>query len=133
MTRGLAHVGIAVPSIDGVLDAYARLGFALQHREELPRRAVRVAFLALGRDRVELLEPTGEGPVARFLARRGPGLHHLALECGGIEADLVRFQADGGAVIDGTPRRGAEGCMVAFLDPGSTGGVLVELVEAVDR
>ncbi len=133
MTRGISHVGVAVPSIDAAIGAYARLGFVLVHREELPERAVRVAFLALGADRVELLEPTGEGPVARFLARRGPGLHHLALRSDAVAADLARFEADGGIAIDKAPRPGAEGCAVAFLDPASTAGVLVELVEAVTR
>lgn len=124
----LDHVGVAVSSIDEARPLFELLtGDICSPTEEIESQGVAVAFVGS----LELLEPRGaEGPVARFLERRGPGLHHVALRVPDIEAALSRFQAEGVRVVDETPRPGARGHRVAFLHPRSTGGVLVELVQA---
>jgi methylmalonyl-CoA epimerase len=91
-------------------------------------------MLPTGESRIELLEPTSnDSPVARFLSKRGPGIHHIALRVDNIRAALSRLSASGARLIDETPRIGAGGCLVAFIHPSATGGVLVELVEHVDQ
>ena len=127
----IEHIGIATEKIDEAL-AFWRdaLGLSVVHTEEVAEQGVRVAMLPLGEPRVELLEPTHDGsPVAKFLARRGPGIHHIAVRVDDIRAALARLQAQGARLIDETPRRGAGGCLVAFVHPASAGGVLLELVE----
>ncbi|MDZ7702829.1 MAG: methylmalonyl-CoA epimerase [Halobacteriales archaeon] len=125
----LDHVGVATDDaaalaelLGGLLDA------PVVHEEEFD--GLGVVFLEAGEPSIELLEPLGaEGPVARFLDRRGPGLHHLAFEVDDVAAALDAATAAGIEAIDETPRPGARGHTVAFLHPGSTGGVLVEFVE----
>ena len=91
---------------------------------------MRVAMLPLGESRVELLEPTSEdSPITKFLEKRGPGIHHIALEVEDIAASLAKLKAQGMRLIDETPRIGAENCLVAFVHPASAGGVLLELVQ----
>ena len=127
----IEHIGIATENIDDAL-AFWRdaLGLAVVHTEEVAEQGVRVAMLPVGEPRVELLEPTHEGsPVAKFLAKRGPGIHHVAVRVDDIRASLARLKARGARLIDEEPRVGAGGCLVAFVHPQSAGGVLLELVE----
>ena len=127
----IEHIGIATPNIADAL-AFWRdaLGLSVVHTEEVAEQGVRLAMLPVGEPRVELLEPTHEGsPVAKFLAKRGPGLHHIAVRVPDIRAALTRLREQGARLIDETPRVGAEGCLVAFVHPASAGGVLLELVE----
>lgn len=124
------HVGVAVRSIEEALPFYRdSLGLELTHREEVPSQSVRVAFLgAPGQAQVELLEPTGEsGAVARFLAAKGPGMHHLAFHAGDLSSAVERLSASGRRALE-APRPGARGHRVCFLHPKDCGGVLVEVV-----
>src|ERR671917_1505004 len=128
------HIGIATEKIEDAL-AFWRdaLGLSVVHTEEVAEQGVRVAMLPLGEPRVELLEPTHEGsPVAKFLRKRGPGIHHVAVRVEDIRASLARLKAKGARLIDEEPRIGAGGCLVAFVHPQSAGGVLLELVEHTD-
>ena len=128
------HIGIATEKIDDAL-AFWRdaLGLAVVHTEEVAEQGVRVAMLPVGEPRVELLEPTHAGsPVAKFLRKRGPGIHHVAMRVADIRGALARLKAQGARLIDEEPRVGAGGCLVAFVHPQSAGGVLLELVEHTD-
>jgi methylmalonyl-CoA/ethylmalonyl-CoA epimerase len=129
--RALDHVGIAVPSIDEALPTWeAILGVAGSGRETVGSQGVEVVFLGSGAARVELVAPSRpDSPVARFLARRGPGIHHLGYRVPDIRAALADLEARGFELIDREPRTGAHGHQVAFLHPRAAGGVLVELVE----
>ncbi len=127
----IEHIGIATEHLDEAL-AFWRdaLGLSLVHTEEVAEQGVRVAMLPLGEPRIELLEPThADSPVAKFIAKRGPGIHHIAVRVDDIRATLGRLKEQGARLIDETPRVGAEGCLVAFVHPASAGGVLLELVE----
>ncbi len=128
----LEHIGIAVRSLDTALRFYREtLGLALTGIETIPAEKVRVALLPLGETRLELLEATAEdSPIARFLARRGEGIHHIALGVTGLDAHLRQLEAAGVRVLPGKGEYGASGHRYAFLHPESCGGVLVELVEA---
>lgn len=131
MIQGLHHIGIAVRSIDDVLPRYVdQLGMTVDSVEEVPSEGVKVCVLLAGETRVELLEPTDPGsPVARFLDRRGPGVHHLAYRVEDAGA-VVRVLRDAEVpLIEPAPRPGAHGCTVAFIHPGHLQGTLVELVE----
>lgn len=124
----LDHIGVATDDADGLADRLAALLDApVVHEETFD--GLRLVFVDVGGAEVELLEPTDSGTVARFLDRRGPGLHHLAFETDDVAAALEAADAMGIDRIDPAPRPGARGHTVAFLHPGSTGGVLVELVE----
>lgn len=129
MITKIHHVGIAVRSLEAALRFYRdRLGLPLMKLAPVPDQGVEVALLAAGETEVELLEPTFAGTgVARFLDRRGEGMHHLCFESGDIGRDLTRLKERGVAVIDQAPRRGIAG-MIAFLHPQATAGILVELV-----
>lgn len=131
MERVLDHVAIAVPSIADALPKYETLiGAGGSVPETVAAQGVRAVFVGSGPGRVELLEPTGpDSPIARFLERRGPGLHHLAYLVDDLEAALAAHVADGFQAIDAAPRPGAHGRRVAFLHPRSLSGVLVELIE----
>ena len=131
MLRKINHLGIAVNSLDDSIPFYRdSLGMALQGREEVAEQKVRVAFLAVGESKVELLEPTSpESPIARFLEKNGPGIHHLAYEVVDIEAAIARLEKEGARMIDRTPREGAHGTAIAFVHPKSSGGVLTELCQ----
>jgi methylmalonyl-CoA epimerase len=127
---GVHHIGIAVDDLDAAVDRYSSLfGATLEHRELVDDQGVEAASLLVGGSRVELLAPTGpDTPVGRFLAKRGPGMHHVAFEVSDVAAELARLKADGVQLIDEEPRRGLFGLQVAFVHPDATGGVLAEFV-----
>ena len=128
--RGIHHLGVAVADLDEAISTYERLfGARLEARDALSEQGVNAASLLVGDSRVELVAPTGEDThVGRFLARRGPGMHHVALETDDIEATLRRLVAEGAQLIDETPRRGLFGLEVAFVHPSAVHGVLTEVV-----
>jgi methylmalonyl-CoA/ethylmalonyl-CoA epimerase len=125
------HIGIATNGIDDALRFWRdALGLEVRHTELVEEQGVRVAMLPAGEPRVELLEPTGpDSPVAKFISKRGPGIHHVAVRVPDIRAALARLKAEGARLVDEEPRNGAGGCLVAFVHPASAGGVLLELVE----
>jgi len=125
------HVAIVVQSIEAALTVYRDLlGLPLETITDIPSDRVRIAFLGVGESKVELVQPTDDTTgVARFLANRGEGFHHVCIEVGNLTEELTRLGIDGIELIDTAPRRGAEG-PVAFLHPRSCHGVLVELIEA---
>ena len=125
------HIGIATNGIDDAARFYLEsLGLQIEYVEEVASQKVRVAMLPLGESRVELLEPTSDNsPIFKFLAKRGPGIHHIAVRVQDIRASLAELKEKGARLIDEQPRTGAGGCLVAFIHPSSTGGVLLELVE----
>jgi methylmalonyl-CoA/ethylmalonyl-CoA epimerase len=127
---GIHHLGIAVEDLDAAILRYERLfGGSLEHRQTLFEQSVEAASLRVGTSRIELLEPLGpDTPVGRFLARRGPGMHHVAFQADDLAAELARLVAEGARLIDEAPRPGLFGLQVAFVHPESTGGVLAELV-----
>jgi methylmalonyl-CoA/ethylmalonyl-CoA epimerase len=127
----LDHIGIAVKSIEEGLKYYRDvLGMEYLGEEEVTEQKVRVAFLKLGESRVELLEPTSsDSPVAKFLEKRGSGIHHIAVLVDDIEAALSVHRKAGAHLIDETPRVGAHSMLIAFVHPKSTGGVLLELCQ----
>jgi methylmalonyl-CoA/ethylmalonyl-CoA epimerase len=125
------HLGIATREIAEAL-AFWRdsLGLELDEVEEVTEQKVRVAMLPLGESRVELLEPTApDSPIAKFLEKRGPGLHHIAVRVDDILQSLDRLKRQGARLIDESPRLGAGGSLVAFVHPSSANGVLLELVQ----
>ena len=130
MTRGIHHVGIAVDDLDAAITRWAALfGATLEHRERVEDQGVEAASLRVGDSRIELLAALGaETPVGKFLAKRGPGMHHVAFETENVGAELARLKADGVELIDESPRRGMFGLEVAFVHPEATGGVLAEFV-----
>jgi len=127
----LDHIGIATRQLaDGLAVWRDALGLRVESTEEIAEQGVRVAMLAVGETHVELLEAlTPDSPVGKFLAKRGPGIHHIALEIDDIAASLKELKNKGARLIDETPRVGAGGCLVAFVHPSSTDGVLLELVQ----
>jgi methylmalonyl-CoA/ethylmalonyl-CoA epimerase len=129
--RGVDHLGIAVRSIAEGRAFYEALGLAVEGIEEVPGDQVRVAMIPCGGTRLELLEPTSpESPIARFLERRGPGLHHVCLASDDLAADDARLRGSGYQVLRQRPTHGAGGCWIQFVHPKSAGGVLIELSQA---
>jgi len=128
--RAIHHLGVAVDDLDAAVDTYTRLfGAQLEHRDTVADQGVEAASLRVGDGRVELLSALGpDTPVGKFLAKRGPGMHHVAFEVDDVGAELDRLAADGTALIDERPRHGLFGLEVAFVHPDATGGVLAELV-----
>ena len=131
MLSTIDHVGVAVESIDAALPLYRDgMRMPLVHRETVSEQGVDAALLDVGESHVELLQPLGEDTaVGKFLARRGPGLHHVAYRVEDIEATLRELSSAGLRLIDKQPRTGIRGSRVAFLHPASTGGVLTEIVQ----
>lgn len=125
------HLGIATKGIDEALKFWGdALGLENVHTEVVEDQKVKVAMLPLGESRIELLEPTSDdSPISKFIEKRGGGIHHIAIEVADIEASLAKLKAQGMRLIDEVPRTGAEGCLVAFVHPSSTNGVLLELVQ----
>lgn len=132
---GLAHVGIAVHALEPAIERWNKaLGFALTGEETLESMGLRIAFLSAGDLVIELLEPTRpDSAVARFLEKRGEGIHHLSFLVPDIEAALAQAAAAGLELIDRTPRDGSHGTKIAFLHPRAMGGVLVEFCERRER
>ncbi|MDQ4029576.1 MAG: methylmalonyl-CoA epimerase [Actinomycetota bacterium] len=128
--RGIHHVGVAVENLDEALATYSRLfGATLEHRGAVPDQGVEAATVLVGDGRVELLAALADDtPVGRFLARRGPGMHHVAYEVDDVRAALAELSEDGAELIDDEPRHGLFGLEVAFVDPDSVHGVLAEVV-----
>ena len=127
---GIHHIGVAVPDLEAALETYTgALGGALEHRALVPDQGVEAAAVLIGGSRVELLSPLGEDtPVGRFLAKRGPGMHHIAYEVDDVGATLAELSAAGVELIDAAPRRGLFGLQVAFVHPDAVHGVLTEVV-----
>jgi methylmalonyl-CoA epimerase len=130
MALNLHHLGIAVADLDAAILVYADLfGATVEHRERVEDQGVEAASLRVGESRIELLQPLGpDTPVGRFIAKRGPGMHHMAFEVEDLAAELDRLKAHGVLLIDEQPRRGLFGLQVAFVHPEATGGVLAEFV-----
>ena len=124
------HIGVVVQDIRQALEAYeAALGLPLREVADIPDQKVRVAFLPVGESNVELVQPlTADSGIARFLEKRGEGVHHICLEVGDIEAAMARLREHGVELIDETPRKGIHG-RVAFVHPKGMHGVLIELLE----
>jgi methylmalonyl-CoA/ethylmalonyl-CoA epimerase len=135
MKATLDHIGIAVANVADALAFYRdALGLEVETPEEVPSQRVRAYFIPTGESAVELLEPTADdSPIARFIAKRGPGLHHITLRVDDLVAALAELKARGVRLIDEAPRPGAHGSLVAFIHPASAHGVLVELKQAVHR
>src|SRR5687767_12070953 len=136
MKATLDHIGIAVSSLDAALAFYRdALGLEIDPPEDVASQRVRAHFIPVGEAALELLEATADdSPIAKYLAKRGPGLHHITLRVDDITAALAELKARGVRLIDEAPRPGAHGSLVAFIHPSSAHGVLVELKQAaVDR
>ncbi|MEA2197672.1 MAG: methylmalonyl-CoA/ethylmalonyl-CoA epimerase [Solirubrobacteraceae bacterium] len=131
MLGAIDHVGVAVEDVDSALALYRdSLGMPLVHRERVESQGVDAALLDVGDGHLELLAPLGpETPVGKFLAKRGPGLHHVAYRVDDVSETLNALAAAGLKLIDQSPRVGIRGSLVAFLHPASTGGVLTEIVQ----
>jgi methylmalonyl-CoA/ethylmalonyl-CoA epimerase len=128
--RGVHHLGLAVSNLDDAVERYGRLfGAMLEHRDALGEQGVEAASVLVGEARIELLTPTGDDtPVGRFLAKRGPGMHHVAYEVDDVGEEIARLAEAGVQLIDEAPRRGLFGLEVAFVHPDSVYGVLTEVV-----
>ncbi len=134
MLDRIDHIGVAVEDLDAAIALYeGALGMPLVHRETVTEQGVEAVLLDVGDGHVELLAPLGpDTPVGKFLARKGPGLHHVAYAVSDIEATLEQLKAEGVALIDETPRTGIRDSRVAFVHPKSTGAVLTEIVQPAE-
>ncbi|HEY8103474.1 MAG TPA: methylmalonyl-CoA epimerase [Gaiellaceae bacterium] len=130
VARGIHHLGVAVTDLDEALATYERrFGAELEHRALVPGQGVEAAAVLVGSGRVELLAPLGaETPVGKFLATRGPGMHHVAYEVEDVRSALDSLSAEGAELIDDEPREGLFGLQVAFVHPDAVHGVLTEVV-----
>jgi methylmalonyl-CoA/ethylmalonyl-CoA epimerase len=130
--RGIHHVGVAVVDLDEAVRTYERLfGGRLEHRARVDAQGVEAASIRVGDDRIELLAALGDDtPVGRFLAKRGPGMHHVAYEVDDVRAAAADLAAGGAELIDSEPRHGMFGLEVAFIHPESVHGVLSEVVSS---
>lgn len=131
MLKKISHIGIAVASIEQAAPFYRDvLGMEFEGTEVVAEQKVKVAFFAVGESRIELLEPTADdSPVAKFLDKNGPGVHHVAYEVVDLEQRLAALKAEGVRLIDEAPRTGAHNTRIAFMHPKASGGVLTELCE----
>jgi methylmalonyl-CoA/ethylmalonyl-CoA epimerase len=127
----IEHIGIAVTNLNEAITFYEKvLGLTCYNVEEVPDQKVRTAFFMVGQTKIELLESTDpEGPIGKFIEKRGEGIHHIAFAVEKIEEQLIHAENQGIRLIDSKPRKGAEGLDIAFLHPKSTAGVLIELCE----
>jgi methylmalonyl-CoA epimerase len=130
--RGIHHLGVAVLDLDEAITTYERLfGAQIEYRGTLEDQGIEAVSLLVGDSRVELMAPTGDDtPVGRFLAKRGPGMHHVALETDDVQEALDELATVGAQLIDETPRRGLFGLEVAFVHPDAVHGVLTEVVSS---
>jgi methylmalonyl-CoA/ethylmalonyl-CoA epimerase len=128
--RGIHHLGVAVVDLDEAVETYRRLfGATVERRAEVPAQGVEAAAVRVGDSRIELVAPLdGDTPVGRFLAKRGPGMHHIAFEVDDIRIALDELRTDGANLVDDVPHRGLFGLEVAFVHPESVHGVLAEVV-----
>jgi methylmalonyl-CoA/ethylmalonyl-CoA epimerase len=131
--QGIHHLGVAVSDLDQAVSSYKRLfGAEVEGRETQDEQGVEAVSLRVGSDYLELLSALGpDTPVGRFLAKRGPGMHHIAYEVDDLPAELARLEGEGAELIDRAPRQGLFGMQVAFVHPDATHGVLAELVSRV--
>ncbi len=134
MFNRIDHIGIAVEDIDAALALYERdYAMTLVHRETVAEQGVEAVLLDVGENHVELLAATGpDTPVGKFLAKKGPGMHHVAYQVDDIEATLATLKAAGMRLIDETPRTGIRNSRVAFLHPATAGGLLTEIVQPAE-
>jgi methylmalonyl-CoA/ethylmalonyl-CoA epimerase len=132
--KRIHHVGIAVPSLEIAIPKYeAMFGQSVQRIEEVLDQKVRTAFFSVGESHFELLEAMGDdSPIAKYLSKHRPGIHHLCVEVADIHAALAHYKQLGLELIDQTPRPGAHNMMVAFIHPRTTGGVLLELAQTAE-
>lgn len=133
--RGVHHIGIAVANLEEAIASYTHLfGGLLEHRATVEEQGIEAASVLVGGARIELVAPLGpDTPVGKFLAKRGPGMHHIAYEVEDVGAELRRLAADGVQLIDERPRKGLFGLEVAFIHPDAVHGVLAELVANVEE
>ncbi len=130
MIKKISHIGIAVKDLEKSIEFYKGFGLELEAIEVVESQKVKVAFLPVGEVRIELLEPTSEdSPIAKFIEKKGEGIHHLAMATDNLQERLNQLEKDGLRLIDKTPRPGAHGASIAFLHPKATGGILLELCE----
>ena len=127
----IEHIGIATRALGDALDFWQGvLGLEVKHTEDVATQSVRLVMLPIGESQIELLEATSpDSPIAKFMEKRGPGIHHIAIRVDDIQAELAKLKEKGARLIDETPRLGAGGCLVAFIHPSSANGVLLELVQ----
>jgi len=130
MIKRIDHVGIAVRNLEEAIKVWEGLGLKVEEVEEVPEQKVRTAIIHVGESRIELLEPTAEdSPIAKFIAKRGEGIHHIALGVENIEEHLKKLKEEGYRLIDEEPRIGAGGAKIAFVHPKAVTGVLLELCQ----
>ena len=134
MFNRIDHIGVAVEDLDASLALYERdYAMTLVHRETVAQQGVEAALLDVGENHIELLAPTGpDTPVGKFLAKKGPGMHHVAYQVDDIESALASLKEAGLRLIDETPRTGIRNSRVAFLHPSTAGGLLTELVQPAE-
>ena len=134
MLQTIDHIGIAVEDLDRAIESYSeQLGMPIQHRETVSERGVEAVLLDVGESHIELLAPLGTDTlVGKYLAKRGPGIHHIAYRVNDIETEIKKLKATDVKMIDETPRQGICDTKVAFIHPSSVGGVLTELVQSPD-
>jgi methylmalonyl-CoA/ethylmalonyl-CoA epimerase len=132
MSTRLDHIGIAVKSLDAAR-IYESLGLRVEHTEIVESQKVKTAFLSVGDANLELLEPTSpDSAIAKFIEKRGEGIHHICLRVDDLESHLARLKAEGYRLVNEAPVPGAHGCRVAFLHPSAGNGVLIELSEKIE-
>jgi methylmalonyl-CoA/ethylmalonyl-CoA epimerase len=131
----IEHIGIAVSNLEESIRFYEKVfGLRCYNIETVAEQKVRTAFFMVGQTKIELLETTDpEGPIGKFIGKRGEGIHHIAFAVKNLEEKLRQAEKEGVTLIDATPRKGAEGLEIAFLHPKSTGGVLIEVCEDKQR
>jgi methylmalonyl-CoA/ethylmalonyl-CoA epimerase len=134
MCNRVDHIGVAVEDVDASLELYERdYGMTLVHREIVAEQGVEAVLLDVGENHIELLAPTGpDTPVGKFIAKKGPGMHHVAYQVDDIEATLAALKRAGLRLIDETPRVGIRNSRVAFLHPKTAGGLLTEIVQPAE-
>lgn len=134
MFNRVDHIGVAVEDLDASLELYERdYGMKLVHREIVAEQGVEAVLLDVGENHIELLAPTSpDTPVGKFLAKKGPGMHHVAYQVDDIEATLAELKSSGLRLIDETPRTGIRDSRVAFLHPSTAGGLLTEIVQPAE-